>query len=70
MTTIRDDRQGGTYVQGVRGRYPVDNLTWPEAHDPVAKVDAHLAGLWEQHPRHPDIDVLLDARAELTQEDA
>lgn len=68
--TIRDDHRGGTYVQGTRGRYPVDNLTWPRDHDPVAKVDAHLADLWATDARHPDIDLLLDARTELTREDA
>lgn len=68
-TVIRDDHRGGTYVQGTRGTwYPIDHLTWPQDHDPVAKVDAHLADLWATDARHPDIDLLLDARAELTRE--
>lgn len=64
-TVIRGDHRGGTYVQGLR-RYPIDHLTWPEDHDPVATVDRHLAAVWQDDPRHPDIDLLLEARGELT----
>lgn len=57
-------RNGVTYVQGARRRYPIAGLTW--ADDRVRCIDEHLAECWTFNPRHPDLDVLLDARAQVT----
>lgn len=63
--SVIEDRGGVRYVLGHYGPYPIDSLTWDENHNPIAAIDALLARLV---PAHPDIDILLDARHELTQE--
>lgn len=65
--SVIEDRGGVRYVVGHYGPYPIDSLTWDEDHDPIAAIDARIAALVHGHP---DVDVLLEARFELTEEQA
>ncbi len=64
MSVLRD-RDGTRYIEGAYGAYAIDSLTYPIDHDPIALIDTLLTQL---SPAHPDIDLLLDARNELIQE--
>lgn len=63
MSSVITDRAGVRYVEGKYGAYAIDSLAWLADHDPVTVIDELLGKL---ATGHPDVDVLLDARNELT----